>query len=43
MLPETQKKAYRAFYDAATESAILDKKTRLLLSLASAMAFACYP
>ncbi len=43
MLPEKQKQTYRSFYDSARNNNILDLKTTLLIHLASAMAFACYP
>lgn len=43
MLPEEQKKAYRAFYDSARHNGILDEKTTLLIHMASAFAFGCYP
>ena len=43
MLPETQQQSYKAFYDASRDSEILEKKTRILLALVSAMAFGCYP
>lgn len=43
MLPEKQKAAYRAFYESARENDILDEKTTILLHMASAMAFGCYP
>jgi hypothetical protein len=43
MLPLTQKKAYTDFYHSARHNAILEPKTTVLLHLASAMAFGCYP
>ena len=43
MLPEKQKKAYRAFYDSARHNEYLDEKTTILLHLASAFAIGCYP
>jgi hypothetical protein len=43
MLLEKQKQAYENFYKSARENEILDSKTTLLIHLASAMAFACYP
>ena len=43
MLPEEQKKSYRAFYDFARNNDILDPKTTLLIHFASALAFGCYP
>jgi len=43
MLPENQKKAYAAFYDAAHKNDILDRKTTLLLHLAASLALGCYP
>ncbi len=43
MLPIKQKKEYANFYDSARNNDILDTKTTLMIHLASAMAFACYP
>ena len=43
MLPEKQKKKYKAFYDAARYNDILKPKTTLMLHLAAAMAIGCYP
>ena len=43
MLPIKQKKEYANFYDSARNNDILDPKTTLMIHLASAMAFACYP
>jgi len=43
MLPEKQKKAYRAFYDSARHNEYFDEKTTILLHLASAFAIGCYP
>jgi len=43
MLPNIQKKAFQDFYNSARNNGILDPKTTLLIHLASAMAFACYP
>lgn len=43
MMPEKQKQAFRSFYDSARYNDILDPKTTLLIHLASAMAFGCYP
>ncbi len=43
MLPEKQQKTYCDFYDAARNNQILEPKTTLLLHLATAMAFGCYP
>jgi hypothetical protein len=43
MLPPKQKQAYDAFYQTARKNEFLDPKTTLLIHLASAMAFACYP
>ncbi|MFC2088402.1 hypothetical protein ACFLSX_02290 [Calditrichota bacterium] len=43
MLPVKQKNEYRNFYNSATNNDILDPKTTLMIHLASAMAFACYP
>jgi hypothetical protein len=43
LLPKEQQDAYGEFYNAARQNNILDEKTTILLHLASAMAFACYP
>jgi hypothetical protein len=43
MLPETAGQAFGAFYDAARHNDILDRKTTLLIHLATAMSVACYP
>jgi hypothetical protein len=43
MLPREQRVAFGRFYRSARENEILDPKTTLLLHVASAMAFACYP
>ena len=43
MLPKPQLKAYSEFYDSARRNDILPAKTTLLIHLAAAMAFACYP
>lgn len=43
MIQKQQKKAYTEFYNSARQNEILDQKTTVLLHLASAMAFACYP
>lgn len=43
MLPEEQKQAYTDFYNSARKNRILEPKTTLMIHLASAMAFGCYP
>jgi hypothetical protein len=43
MLPKKQKTEFSKFYDSARNNDILDPKTTLMIHLASAMAFACYP
>ena len=43
MLPEKQKKTYTDFYKSARQNEVLEPKTTLMLHLAAAMAFACYP
>ena len=43
LLPKRQKRAYAEFYRAARDNEILDDKTTLMIHLASAMAFGCYP
>jgi len=42
-LPRDQEKAYKEFYNSARYNKLLDPKTTLMIHLASAMAFACYP
>lgn len=34
---------WRAFYDSARHNTVLDRKTTLMLHLATAMAVGCYP
>jgi len=43
VLPEKQDKAFGEFYKSARYNKILDKKTTLLIHLATAMSAACYP
>lgn len=43
MLPPEQDKAYKEFYHSARQNKILSPKTTLMVHLASAMAFGCYP
>ncbi|MDM8538753.1 hypothetical protein QUF70_18510 [Desulfobacterales bacterium HSG17] len=43
MLPEKQKQAYTEFYDSASKNEILPEKTTIMIQLASAFAFGCYP
>jgi hypothetical protein len=43
MLPDKQKKAYKAFYDSARHNEYFNEKTTILLHLASAFAIGCYP
>jgi hypothetical protein len=43
MLPVKQKKEFANFYQSAWNNDILDSKTTLMIHLASAMAFGCYP
>jgi len=43
LLPEKQKKTYTDFYKSARQNEVLEPKTTLMLHLAAAMAFACYP
>ena len=43
LLPAEQKKTYTDFYKAARHNETLEPKTTLMLHLAAAMAFACYP
>ena len=43
MLPEEQRKAYTDFYKSARQNETLEPKTTLMLHMAAAMAFACYP
>jgi hypothetical protein len=41
LLPKELDKAYDGFYDAVTESKLLDTRTRVFVRLAAAMAFRC--
>ena len=43
MKPLNQDKAYRRFYNAARNNEVLDPKVTLMLHIAAAMAFGCYP
>lgn len=43
MLPSTQDKAFRDFYDCASQNENLDEKTTVMIQIASAMAVGCYP
>lgn len=43
MLPSEQERAYKEFYNSARNNKILDSKTTLMVHIASAMAFGCYP
>ena len=43
LLPEEQKKTYTNFYKSARHNETLEPKTTLMLHMAAAMAFACYP
>ncbi|MDH3950768.1 MAG: hypothetical protein OEV11_07020 [Deltaproteobacteria bacterium] len=43
MLPEKQRKAYSDFYKSARHNETLEPKTTLMLHLAAAIAFSCYP
>jgi hypothetical protein len=43
LLPDNQKTAYKGFYDSARYNNILGPKTTLMIHMASAMAFGCYP
>jgi len=42
-LPEKQRNTYTDFYKSARHNEILEPKTTLMLHMAAAMAFACYP
>jgi hypothetical protein len=42
-LPKKQKRAFAEFYRSARNNEILDARTTLIIHLASAMAFGCYP
>ena len=43
-MPATKiSKNWQAFYDAARHNDVLDERTTLMLHMASAMAFGCYP
>lgn len=43
MLPKNQNQAFQSFSKAVKQNDLLEKKTTLLIYLASAMAFGCYP
>jgi hypothetical protein len=43
MLTRKQAKAYRAFYDSARKNITLPDSQTVLIHLAAAMAFGCYP
>jgi hypothetical protein len=43
MLPDRQKEAYEAFYHSTSDTGILDRRTTLMVQMASAMAIGCYP
>ncbi len=43
MLPGDQKLAFNKFYKTARYNEVLEKKTTLMVHLASAMALGCYP
>lgn len=43
MLPEKQGKAYTNFYDSTRLNEVLAPKTTVMIQMASAMAFGCYP
>jgi len=43
LLPEKQRKTYTDFYKSARQNETLEPKTTLMLHMAAAMAFACYP
>ena len=43
LLPEKQRKAYTDFYKSARHNETLEPKTTLMIHMAAAMAFACYP
>jgi hypothetical protein len=43
MLPRKQAKAYSEFYDLVRNNNVLNPKVTLMIHLASAMAWACYP
>ena len=43
VLPEKQKQAYEAFYDATANSDIIDPKTTVMIQLAASFVIGCYP
>ncbi len=43
MMVKNQKKAFVNFYNSARENKVLERKTTLMIHLASAMALGCYP
>jgi len=43
MLPKKQKQAYEKFYESTDKNEILDKKTTIMIQLASSFILGCYP
>lgn len=43
MLPKDQRHAFDEFYKSARYNEVLERKTTLMVHLASAMALGCYP
>ena len=43
MLPEKQKEAFFKFFDSTVENEVFDKKTTIMIQLASALSMGCYP
>jgi hypothetical protein len=43
MLPKLQENAFFDFFDATVDNDIFDKKTTLMIQLASALAIGCSP
>jgi alkylhydroperoxidase/carboxymuconolactone decarboxylase family protein YurZ len=42
-LPDETDRAFRSFYDAAHQTGVLDRQTKILIHLAVAMALGCDP
>lgn len=42
MLPETQKETFFKFFDSTVENEVFDKKTTIIIQLASALTSGCF-
>jgi hypothetical protein len=43
MLPESQEEKYQAFFESTANNNILDRKTTVMIQLASSFVIGCYP